>query len=106
MAYCLAFSQVTDGTPNDGIFWEVFRQVTTPVEDCAKTDISERVILTGMEYQELLVRAGEVATLDQAVSALDPSEISAVFGTTFAMMVFLGFVGYKIALAKRVIKNA
>ena len=106
MAYCLAFSQVTDGTPDDGIFWEVFRQITTTTEECGKADINERVILTGLEYQELQIKAGEVATLDQAVSALDPVEISAVFGTSFSLIVFLGFVGYKIAVAKRVIKNA
>lgn len=88
----------------NGVTQFVYSQSPSTTEDCGKSNASERVILDGYQYQELAVKAGQLATIDQAAAAIDPAEVSAVFGAAFALVMFLSAVAYKVRVGKNLIK--
>lgn len=102
MPKCLTYSN--NFTNDSGQLYEVYFGDTHQLDSCGE-ELNQQVIMTASEYVNLRVAAGDLSTIDSALEFITVEEISAVFGTCFAMMVFLGFIGYKIKVAKRLIKS-
>lgn len=83
----------------------MFQPDHVPVENCV-TVPNSFVVMTPMEYIQQKTDATALADLSNVTAFVDPVEVSAVYGTSFALMLFLTAIAYKIKVAKRVIKLA
>lgn len=107
MADCLILhsSQGAQGADGRELYW--YKSSPLAVSDCnIEGDSSQFISIPTYEYQNLLVASGGDISISTALTFVTPEEISAVFGTCFALVFFLGAVGYKIKVAKRVIKQS
>lgn len=106
MASCERYSH-TSSDPSAPVHWKVYEVVNgVPIDECGKSLLDEKIVLSAFEYQELSVLAGQTTSIDQAVAALDPGEMSAVFGICFGFVMFLGYIGYQIRVGKNLINKA
>ena len=106
MARCIQYNYETDGTPDDGIWFEVYQRVDTPLSDCGKNNVNEVVVIGSHEFIELQALAGQTVTLDSAIAAMDGAEVSAVFTTAFAIIFKMSALAYKISVAKNTISKS
>lgn len=106
MGRCIQYNYDTDGTPDDGIWFEVYQRVDTPLSDCGKNNVNEVVVIGSHEFTELQALAGQTATLDSAIAAMDGAEVSAVFTTAFALIFTMSALAYKIRVAKNTISKS
>jgi hypothetical protein len=102
MADCFGFSN--DFTNSDGKPYKVYYGDFIPLEECGDSP-TDTVVMSPIEYVELKAQAGQLTTYEGLLDFIDPLEVSATFGTCFALMVFLGFVGYKVKVAKSIINQ-
>ena len=62
------------------------------------------VVMTPSEYVQQKADADALTDIASVTAFVDPVEVSAVYGTSFALIFFLSAIAYKIKVAKRVIK--
>lgn len=93
-----------NSTDENGNTLSVFKDTSTSVEECGKISTTETVLMSGMQFTELNTKASQVATLDSALASVDPVEVATVYGTSFALIVFLGITAYKIKVAKKIVR--
>jgi hypothetical protein len=82
----------------------VYRQTTTSDSDCGKTDVNEEALLTSVEHTELRTIAFQTNAFEQAVNAISPEEVAAVYGVSFGLIFLLGALAYKVRVGKNLIK--
>jgi hypothetical protein len=102
MATCLKFSN--DSTVESGQTYKVYFGDFYAVETCTSAN-DEFIVLTPQEFAVLTTKA-EILDSPVITGLIDPVEVSATFGTAFALIFFLSAIAYKIKVGKRVIKMA
>lgn len=83
----------------------MFLPDVAPVENCISVGNSF-VVMTPTEYIQQKSDAEALSDLSNVSAFVDPVEVSAVYGTSFALIIFLSAIAYKVKVAKRVIKMA
>jgi|LUMD01.1.fsa_nt_gb hypothetical protein len=99
---CLIYDY--SSTDTDGNSLLVHRVVSTPNEECGRSNVSESILLNSVEYTELQTLAYQTNVLDQAIEVISPADVAAVYGTSFALIFSLGAVAYKVKVGKNLIK--
>lgn len=99
---CLIYDYTS--TDTDGNTLLVHRVASTPNEDCGKSNVAESILLNSVEYTELQTLAYQTNVLDQAIEVISPTDVAAVYGTSFALIFSLGAVAYKVKVGRNLIK--
>jgi len=99
---CVIYDYTSTDTNGDTVF--VYKTARTPIEECATSNVDESIVLNAVEYTELRLLAYQTDVFDQAVNAISPTEVAAVYGTSFALIFALGAVAYKVKVGKNLIK--
>jgi hypothetical protein len=101
MGQCLKHSNNSTGT--GGQEYVVYYADYIVLEDCPNNE-QHQIILSVPEHTNLLMQANLVSTIDDGFGLIDPVEISAVYGTSFAMIFALSAIAYKIKVGKNLVK--
>jgi len=102
MAFCFKHSHDVIGT--GGQPYKVYFGDFYSVETCTSAN-EQFIVLTPQEFAVLTTKA-EILDSPVITGLIDPVEVSATFGTAFALIFFLSAIAYKIKVGKRTIKMA